>query len=180
MIIHINGMPGIGKFTTAKLLAEKLDARLIDNHLILDLVLNLCERGDEEYFRLIGKFTDVILEEVSSKRDHIFIFTNALSAGLAEDRERLDYLKIFAENEHLSLVQILLTCDLEENKRRIISENRKLKGKLTNAEDLDEIYKNHTIYHPSAEFALQIDATNLSAFEVSEKIKDFIEKIIKS
>lgn len=30
MIIHFNGMPGVGKLTIARILAEKLDATLID------------------------------------------------------------------------------------------------------------------------------------------------------
>lgn len=177
MIIHFNGMPGVGKFTVAKLLAEKLNARLIDNHLLLDLVLTLCERRSAEYFSLIRRFTDVILDEISTKPDGIFIFTNALAAEFAEDRERFEQLSRFASEKNIPFVQVLLSCSLAENKRRIISENRKLKGKLMKAGELDEIYKNYSIYHPPTEFALQIDTTHLSAEGVSEQIKEYLEKV---
>lgn len=38
-IVHINGFPGTGKLTVARLLAEKLsvlNARLVHNHLLID------------------------------------------------------------------------------------------------------------------------------------------------
>ena len=43
MIIHINGFPGVGKLTIAKILAEKLGARLLDNHSIYNVALALTE-----------------------------------------------------------------------------------------------------------------------------------------
>ena len=177
MIIHLNGMPGVGKFTVAKLLAEKLNARLIDNHLLIDLVLNLCERGSTEYFVLIGKFTDVILAEIAKECDRTFIFTNALSAEFEEDRQRFEQIRQFASKKTIPFVQVLLTCDLAENKRRIMSENRHLKGKLTNTNELDNLYKNHSIYHPPTTLNLKIDTTSLSATEVSGQFNDYIEKI---
>jgi shikimate kinase len=176
MIIHFNGMPGVGKFTVAKLLAEKLNVRLIDNHRLIDLVLSLCDRGSAEYLNLIEKFTEVILDEISTKPDQIFIFTNALAAELAEDRERFEQISQFASQNNIPFVQVLLFCDLEENKRRVVSENRKTKSKLMNANELEKLYQNYTIYHPTAKFALTIETTDLSAEMVSEQIQTFIEQ----
>ena len=177
MIIHLNGMIGVGKLTVAKLLSAKLNSRLIDKHLVIDLVTTICERGSSSYFALLKKFTEVILEEIAERREDIFIFTNALSAELEEDRERFDYLSRFSKRENIPFVQVLLTCDLEENKRRIVSDDRKTKGKLMNPFELEEICRNYSIYHPPNEFALKINTTNLSAEEVSEQIKNYIEKI---
>jgi cytidylate kinase len=172
-------MPGVGKLTVAKLLAEKLRAHLIDNHLILDLVLSLCDRGSAEYLSLIRKFMAGVLEEIASKPNQTFIFTNALAAENAVDRERFEFLSQFAQSHQIRFIQILLECDLEENKRRIISTGRKLKSKLMDADELEKLSRNYAIYHPPAEFALMIDTTDLSAEEVSERIKNYIEKIVK-
>ncbi len=38
MIIHLNGMPGTGKLTIARLVAQELEGRLVDNHSIIDEV----------------------------------------------------------------------------------------------------------------------------------------------
>lgn len=177
MIIHLNGMPGVGKLAVAKILATKLNFRLIDNHLLIDLVLTVCERGSAEYLSLIEKITGIILEEIAKKPDETFIFTNALAAELEEDRERFERLSEFAKDKNIPSIQVFLDCDLEENKRRIVSDERKTKGKLMNPSELEEICKNYTIYHPPTKFALTINTTNLTAEEVSKQIESYIEKI---
>ncbi len=177
MIIHLNGMPGVGKQTVAKSLAEKLNARLIDNHLLIDLVTAIHERGSSKYMSMIKRLTDIVLAEITKKPDEIFVFTNALVNELSEDKERLSYLLEFENDHNFPFVQVLLNCDLTENKNRIISGPRKLKGKLTDAAELEELHKMYSIYHPPAEFSLKIDTTNLSADEVSEQIRSYIWKI---
>lgn len=177
MIVHLNGMPGVGKFTVANLLAEKLNARLIDNHLVIDLVLAVCERGSPHYSSMIKRINDVILEQIAETPDKTFIFTNALATEISGDRERFEQFSQFTKNKNLPFVQIFLDCDLEENKKRIISENRKLKGKLLDPNEIETLRKNYTIYHPPTEYELAIETTHLSPEDVSEQIKVFVEKI---
>lgn len=177
MIIHINGMPGVGKLTVARLTAEKLNARLVDNHLAINLAVSICERGSVEYFYFLVRLTDVILEQILKNPRQTYIFTNALTTELPEDKKRLDGLREFAENNQITFVQILIECNLAENKRRIVSASRNLQGKLSDAEDLDEIYKNYTVYHPPCEFALTLDTTNRSAQETATEIVKFVENL---
>lgn len=179
MLIHLNGMPGVGKFTVAKLLAEKLNARLIDNHLLIDVALTVCQRGSTEYFNFLKKLTDLILDELARNPGNIFVFTNALSAELEEDRERLDYLAQFSQNHNIEFVQVFLNCDFSENKRRLVSANRTLKSKLMDPGAFEDICKNHTIYHPPGKQTLEIDTTDLSAEQASGQIRDFVEKKTK-
>lgn len=178
MIIHFNGMPGVGKRTVAEILAKKINAHLIDNHLLIDLVLAICERGSQEYLSMLKRIMDVVLEQIAEIPSQTFIFTNALVAESAGDIERFEQIRLFAQNNEIHFVQILINCDLEENKLRIVSENRKSKGKLMDADELEKLQK-YTIYHPPNEFAIRIDTTNLSAQAVSEQIRNYIEKITK-
>jgi shikimate kinase len=170
-------MSGVGKLTVGKLLAANLPARLIDNHLLIDLAVSMCDRGGDEYFILLEKLTNIVLEQTAKKPDEIFIITNALSSELEEDRIRLDKLRSFASERNITFIQIFLECELEANKKRMVSEDRKLKGKLLDPSKLDRIYENYTIYHPTSEFALKIDTTNLSAESVSNIIKSYVENI---
>lgn len=167
-------MPGVGKRTVAEILAKKINARLIDNHLPIDLVLAICERGSAEYLSMLQRIMNIVLEQIAETPDQIFIFTNALSAEHAEDRGRFEQIRSFAETNKIPFVQILLKCDLEENKRRIVSENRKTKGKLMDADELEKLQK-YTIYYPPTAFAFEIDTTNLSAEVAAEKIKTYID-----
>jgi deoxyadenosine/deoxycytidine kinase len=177
MIIHLNGMPGVGKFTIAKALSAVLHARLIDNHRLIDLVTAIHERGGQQYFSMLEKLADIVMKEIAEAPASTFIFTNCLSAELPEDRGRLDQISQFAKTRSIPFVQVLLNCGLEENKRRIVSKDRELRGKLIKADDLDKIHGNYTMYHPPVKSALEIDISTLSAMEAAERIKDFVEKI---
>ena len=48
VIIHINGWPGVGKSTIGKLLAEKIGARFIHNHVLHDVALVCAGHGYED------------------------------------------------------------------------------------------------------------------------------------
>lgn len=176
MIIHINGMPGVGKKTIAEILAKKINARLIDNHLLIDLVLAICERGSPNYNSNIQKLMNVILGQIAETPNQIFIFTNALAEESESDKSRFNQIRSFAENQNIPFIQILINCELEENKRRIVSEDRKSKSKLMNADELEKLWK-YTIYHPSNEFSFELDSTHFSPEMSAENIKDFIDSI---
>jgi shikimate kinase len=176
MIIHFNGMPGVGKKTIAEILAKKINARLIDNHLLIDLVLAICERGSTNYSSYILKLMNVVLEQIAESPNQTFIFTNALAAESQSDKERFAQIRLFAENHKIPFIQILINCDLEENKRRIVSENRRLKGKLMDTDELEKLWK-YTIYNPSNEFSFEIDTTELSPEASAEKIKNYLDSI---
>jgi hypothetical protein len=165
-------MPGVGKLTVANILAKNINARLVDNHLLIDTVVSVCDRGSADYQKLLKEMMNVVLHHISNSPNQVFIFTNALSAEYEEDRQRFDQIRLFAENKNIPFVQILLSCDLETNKQRVISEDRNLKGKLTNPDELEKL-KEYTIYHPTTRHALSIDTTSLTASETSAKIQEY-------
>ncbi len=41
MIIHFNGWPGVGKYTVAKIVANRLGLRFLDNHTLLNIAIAL-------------------------------------------------------------------------------------------------------------------------------------------
>ena len=178
MIIHFNGMGGVGKFTVAKLMAAKMNARLIDNHSLIDAVMTCCDRGTADYFSMLKDMIAAVLSQIARQPQEIYIFTNCLAAEFEEDRDRLDSLKIFAKNKNMPFVQILLECDIQENKNRVIAEDRMAKGKLHDANTLDDLYKNYTIYHPPADFALRLDTTTMSPENVVESLHASITAMV--
>lgn len=175
MIVHINGFAGVGKLTAAKLLSGKLNAGLIDNHKLIELVTAVCERGSAEYISMMEALMDVVLDRIASNPERNFVFTNSLAAELSEDRKRLDRLIQFSKEKDIAFVQVILSCDLEENKQRIVSETRRSTGKLTDAGALDELYQNYTMYHPSHEYSINIDTTGLTSDEITAQIENYIK-----
>jgi thymidylate kinase len=175
MIIHLNGRAGVGKLTVAQILAQDINARIVDNHAVLNLVRTLTERRTPEYFAMIRNVMNLVLNEMALKpKDHVYIFTNWVSADHPEDRYRLDMIAEYAERHHIPFLQILLECDLEENKQRIVSQDRIAHKKLTDSSILEGYYIENDTYHPDRPHALMIDTTNKQPQEVVQIIKDYI------
>jgi cytidylate kinase len=177
MIIHINGKAGVGKLTVAEILAIRLDAVVIDNHIIIDFVTKFWERRTPGYFSMIEKLMNLSLEALSEQPTEKFsIFTNWLSADNEHDRAHLDQIAEFARNKNVPFVQILLDCGLIENQRRVVSDGRSTKGKLMDAAILRDAFKDE-LYHPASEHMLELDTTNRSAEAVADEITTFIAGI---
>src|SRR5579872_2739685 len=49
-LIHINGPAGVGKLTIARIMAERLGARLLDNHAIYNVAFALTEFRSPEFY----------------------------------------------------------------------------------------------------------------------------------
>ena len=88
MIIHINGWPGVGKYTIGKELAKKLDARFIHNHLLHDVAFACAGHGDDDRWPLYEKVRlaayDVLARRPASET---FVMTNALCYGVDKEIE---------------------------------------------------------------------------------------------
>ncbi len=164
MIIHICGMPGVGKLAIAKHLKGIMQGRLIDNHALVDLVVTVCDR-DKDYIPFLKEITALVFSKLAQrKKDSCIIFTNALAAELAEDVERFEAVRHLAAKMEFAFVPVLITCERDENARRIVSADRALKTKPQDPALLDELIDNYTIVHdPCHPNALTIDNTKLDA-----------------
>ena len=172
MIVHINGMPGVGKFTVAKILARTLPARLIDNHLIIDLVVNTCGRGKPAYIPMIHELTEIVHKTlIACSASETIIFTNALAKDIPEDEARLDAIRQLAQKMKKPFIPILLHCSEGENTVRLLNPERQNKGKLMDQEDLKNLIANYKIAHPEEhKNALVIDTTKLNPEETADRI----------
>ncbi len=179
-IIHINGMPGVGKLTVAKVLARDLSAKLIDNHLAIDLVLSVCERGSSQYFKMLAEIMAVMHKSLADRpKDEIFIFTNALAQGLPEDEERFQSIENLAVKLGKAFVPILITCDMDENMTRLTNVERKQKRKLTDRDNLQKIIETYRLVHDDNQLnSLKIDTTNLTPEQAATKICAHIQERI--
>ena len=177
MIIHINGMPGVGKFTVAKVLARALPARLIDNHLIIDLVVNTCGRGTPAYIPMINEITEIVHKTlVAYSGSETIIFTNALAKDIPEDEARLDTVRQLAKKMKKPFIPILLHCSEGENTARLLNPERQNKGKLMDQQNLKNLIENYKIAHPEEHRnALILDTTKLTPEETADRLARHIK-----
>jgi len=173
--LHINGWPGVGKLTVARLLADRLDARLVHNHLIVNPAEAVFGRGDG-YARLLGRLRDIMYDEMAAAAPgERFVLTDALERGDEYSEDVFRLLAVVAERRAAPLVLVALDCDAEENARRLVSPERAILGKLGNTEILSGIRASLELMRPSAEHRLDLDTTELSAASTAEVIMQFVQ-----
>ena len=177
MIIHLNGWPGSGKLTVARVVARKLEARLLDNHTLHDVAARLCDRHTREYWDVYYQVRDVAFKRVRALPLHeVLVMTNALT--LESDRERQVWagVKALAVDRGVPLVAVTLQCSLEENVRRITSEGRH-HSKLTDPAPLLEWRSTLTLLTDGSVPSLAIDNTNRIPDQVADEIVGFVRRI---
>ena len=177
MIIHLNGWPGSGKLTVARVVARKLAARLLDNHTLHDVASRLCERHTREYWELYFQVRDVAFKRIRAlPSQEVIVMTNALT--LESDRDRLVWaaVKALALDRGVPLVAVTLQCSLDENVRRIASESRRDR-KLTDPAPLIEWRSTLTLLTDSSVRSLTIDNTHRSPEHAADEIARFARRI---
>lgn len=174
MIIHINGWPGVGKLTVARELARRLDARLLDNHTLHDIAIRLCDRGTEEYWDLYYQIREIAYARVRvMPPDQVLVMTNPLLFESHREVEAWDAVKQLAADRRDTLVSVTLDCSLDENIRRISSEERRHR-KMVDPAPLIEWRSKYTLLADESVPSLTIDNSDRGAEEVAAEIERWL------
>ncbi|MFZ5391059.1 MAG: hypothetical protein ACOZAJ_02165 [Patescibacteria group bacterium] len=123
-IIVIHGAPAVGKLTIAQSLAKKTGYVILHNHLTIDLALQIFPFASKPFNRLIKKIRLIIVKEAIKERIPGIIWTTGLpnNSDIAVFYKKLDKL---IESVAGSTHYVHVTCDFEEQKKRVKGTSRK-------------------------------------------------------
>lgn len=68
LTVHLNGWPGVGKLTVGRVLAERLGARPIDDHLLHDVAIRCTGLADPGRWPLYEKVRQAAYEALRRGR----------------------------------------------------------------------------------------------------------------
>lgn len=181
MLIHLNGMPGVGKLTVAQILADRLSSHLVDNHSIINAAyVPGHAHGSVGYLRTLRALNALLYQELTlPDAPKNLIFTNALANEYHEDLERFQAVFDLASQRGDAFIPILLWCDLDENLRRVVSPDRRLKKKLTKPDVLKTTHEKYTIIHPCDHpNQIRIDTTHNTPDQTAQIILDHVARFL--
>src|SRR5262249_1862547 len=125
MIIHINGYPGVGKLTIARIVAEQLGGRLLDNHSVYNVAFALTEFRSAAFYETVRAVRAIAYQRILDlPRDVPVTLTNAYMRGSAWGNEYWDAVMALARTRGSEFIVVILECSLEENARSIQSSGR--------------------------------------------------------
>ncbi|OQE41331.1 hypothetical protein PENCOP_c005G04243 [Penicillium coprophilum] len=176
-LIYINAFPGAGKLTIAQHLVahagQSANIKLVHNHLLInpaDAVLHRTQPGYQSLRHALRAaiFTSLTTEPATFNTTYLFTdFQTANEQGASVCAEYAQASK----DRGCLLIPIVLTCDEDENIKRMMQSDREKHAKLMDVELLRTFYKGLPVFEFSdrKEF-LKIDVTHLKPGEVARII----------
>jgi predicted kinase len=173
-IVHINGWPGTGKLTIARILARKLSARLLDNHTLMNPAEALFSRRDPLYASLRSEIRRSAFEHIArAAAGERFVFIDALAD---DDRDRATFssYRDLAVARGARLIAVVIDCDPEENLKRLVAAGRAEARKLTDPNVLKDLRARHRLLRGEADHLIEFDVTVLSPDAAAAEILNTI------
>lgn len=169
-LIILNGTIGVGKLTTAQKLADVTEYPILHNHLTRDLAVNFFKPNSDAYTRLVWDIRLSVVNELVGDGRPGLIWTALLSSSPVI-RKFYDDLEEIIHKDGGEVYYVKLTCELEEQKRRVVSEGRKAHKKIFTVEEFEERMKSIDLFTATPpDRTIEIDSTHLTPDEVAKKI----------
>jgi gluconate kinase len=177
IIAHLNGWPGVGKLTIGRIVAERLRARLIHNHLLHDVAIACTGLNDPERWPLYEAVREAAYRALAQRpASESIVMTNALCVNSERERRAWNQVVDLAIDRRAPLVPVVLEAVFEENARRLQSAER-VGRKLIDPEKLREFMVSDRIQYPDVPELLTLDVTALSTEQAAARICDHLSQL---
>ncbi|MEO8574792.1 MAG: AAA family ATPase [Pyrinomonadaceae bacterium] len=158
-LIIIHGPPAAGKLTVGAEISRRTGYKLFHNHVTIDCVKSVFEFASPTFWQVVAGVRVGMI--AAAARDGIdLIHTFCYEFGV--DDEHFSKLIAAAEDNGGEVHVVLLVCDDNERRKRIVNESRVKIGKLTDADAIGRTNIELTSPLPGRE-TLIIDTTEGSA-----------------
>ncbi len=181
-VIYLHGAPAVGKLTTAKMLCERTGYKLLHNHLTTDLVRAIFDRGnprgDMHIVKLRFEMLELALQEnvggvvITAAHASNYLYPNGES-----DEWYAQKLESITESNSGVFYGVHLIADEEILLKRVVGEDRKKFGKISDVETLTSSIQTNDYMKPAlVKNCISINNTNKSVDEITGEIIEFINK----
>ena len=170
MIVHLNGWPGVGKKTIGRLLADRLGARFIHNHLLHDVAIVCAGLGSQDRWPLYDEVRLAAYRALARRpASETFVMTNGLCMDTPREEEAWRHVVELAMVRGAPLVPVVLEAEVHELARRVQSAER-LGSKLADPAALRAMVQSASVQRPAVAELIVLDVTHLTAAQAADAI----------
>ena len=168
-LIFLHGLPGVGKLTVARELADLTGFKVFHNHLAVDLVESVFEFGSLPFIELREKiWLEVFSQAVAAGLTGLvftFAYDRTIQGSFIENTRRI------IESAGGDVLFVELRCSAEELEERIEDPSRQRFGKLSSVSRFHELKESGAFVDPGMPSGrLVVDTTGLSAIDAADRI----------
>ena len=176
VLVHINSYPGVGKLTIARLLADRLGARVLDNHSVYNVAFALTEFKSPAFYDAVREVRSAAYRLVMDvARDVPVLLTNAHTQESTWGNECWDHAIDLAARTGRAHCVVLLDCSRAENARRIQSVSRAELRKPRDPKMFRQGETDWLLIERGADRLMRLDVTHLSAEQAAEAILTWLD-----
>ncbi len=151
--------------------AQRLQARLIDNHLLHDVAIRCTGINDPARWPLYETVRAAAYRVLADRpRSETFVMTNALCLGAPREREAWRHVVALAEARAVPLVPVVLEADETALRARLQSLERRGR-KLADAEALAAMIRSDRLLKPDVPERLDLDTSAVAPEEAAAVIE---------
>ena len=144
-LIIIHGPPAAGKLTVSRELAKRTGFKVFHNHVSIDCVKSVFEFGSMPFWRVIKTIREETFAE-AARSGISLIHTFCYAKGDDDDQYRQMIASV--EDNGGEVYSVLLFCDDEIRRKRIVADERKQIGKLTDPDSIDLSREQYDLFSP--------------------------------
>ena len=178
VIVYLIGPPGVGKYSTGKILAQRMPAKLLDNHYWCNPIFEVVEPDGRTpmppavWDRTSAVLT-AVLESVATLAppDRSYIFTHAIGedGGHPSDFTIAGQILSVAERRNAKALVVRLSCGAKELSGRIAAEDRAKRLKTTDASQAERFASLRPL-SLNHDWIIDLDTTDLTAQGVADVV----------
>lgn len=167
-MLLIHGPPAAGKLTVSRELAARTGYKVFHNHISIDCVKTVFEFGTPAFWRVVKIIREETFAEAA--REGISLIHTFCYAKGDDDEQYRRMIECVEENGG-EVNSVLLFCDDETRRRRIIADDRKQIGKLTDPDSIDTPREKVDLFSPlPGKETLIIDTTAVAPVDAAARI----------
>lgn len=173
-LVFLYGPPAAGKYSIAKLLAEKTGYKLFHNHATVDLVSSVFEFGTQSFWDLVQKIRLDFFAVAAKEKLPGIIFTFVYEKNSDDSLVKRIIHTVAQNGGEILFIQIY--CEKEELLKRVEEESRKQFQKVKTKEALVQMLNSGDLCSAiSFVKSNRVDTTNLSIEEAAQQIIELIK-----
>lgn len=178
VIVYLVGPPGVGKYTVGKLIAERLSAKLLDNHFWSNPIFEVVEPDGRPLPAGVWDRANDVMSAVLGtvalfgppRRNYVFTHAVSDPGGHPLDWIIAGQILWVAERRRASLLVVRLACGEEQLQERISSEERRQRFKTTDA-GMTHSLASLAPFPINHDWVLDLNTSGLSAADTADRIE---------